>query len=174
MDLVLRFPTQADLPAITAYRDEFLQNGEVLHGCACLADYSDPADWLTDVLKNAHEETVVDGWVPSSTLLAIRQTDHTLVGMIDIRHQLNDYLAQFGGHIGYSVRRSLRRQGYASQMLALGLAYARELGLARVLLTCDKENIASAATIRSQGGLLENTVAEDGRLTERYWIELLH
>ena len=95
-----------------------------------------------------------------------------LVGMIDIRHRLNDYLAQFGGHIGYSVRRSQRQKGCATRMLQLGLDYARSLNLERVLITCDKNNSASAATILSQNGILENEVVEDDHLVQRYWIAL--
>ena len=171
MDLHLRAPMKDDLTAIAEYKAEFTRHNEVLHGCACIENYSDLADWLNVVQKNAKKETVAEGWVPSSTLLAIRE-DGLLVGMIDIRHQLNDYLSQFGGHIGYSIRRSQRQKGYATRMLQLGLDYARSLNLERVLITCDKNNIASAATIRSQNGALENEVVEDGHLIQRYWITL--
>ena len=171
MDLYLRAPTKDDLAAMEEYKAEFICHGEVLHGCACIQDYADLADWLDSIQKNAKEETVAEGWVPSSTLLAIRE-DGLLVGMIDIRHRLNDYLAQFGGHIGYSVRRSQRQKGYATRMLQLGLDYARSLNLERVLITCDKNNSASAATILSQNGILENEVVEDDHLVQRYWIAL--
>ena len=92
--------------------------------------------------------------------------------MIDIRHSLNEHLFNFGGHIGYSVRKSERRKGYATRMLALALEECRRLGILRVLVTCDSENIASERTILINGGVLENTVPEDGRFTRRYWITL--
>ena len=95
-----------------------------------------------------------------------------MVGIIDIRHRLNDYLLQFGGNIGYSIRKSERRKGYAKAMLSLGLAECRNLGLEKVLITCDKENISSAKTILACGGVLENEIAEGCRITQRYWIAL--
>ena len=92
--------------------------------------------------------------------------------MIDIRHRLNEYLLQFGGNIGYSVRPSQRRKGYATEMLALALEECRKLGLNRALVTCDKTNIGSAKTIQKNGGVLENEVLEGDRITQRYWIAL--
>ena len=99
-----------------------------------------------------------------------------LIGMIDIRHRLNEGLLRFGGNIGYSVRPCCRRQGYATQMLALALEECRKMQMQKVLVTCNKENIGSAKTIQKNGGVLENEVAgkENGedRITQRYWITL--
>lgn len=92
--------------------------------------------------------------------------------MINIRHRLNEYLLQFGGNIGYSVRPSQRRKSYATEMLALALEECRKLGLNRALVTCDKTNIGSAKTIQKNGGVLENEVLEGDRITQRYWIAL--
>lgn len=91
-----------------------------------------------------------------------------VVGFIAIRHRLNEHLLVEGGHIGYSVRRSRRRQGHATRALGLALARARELGIDRALLTCDEDNQASAGTIEAQGGVLEDV--RNGR--RRYWIAL--
>ena len=87
--------------------------------------------------------------------------------MIDIRHRLNDYLLNFGGHIDYSVRKSERQKGYATEMLALALIECMKLNIKRVLITCDKDNIASAKTIINNGGILEGS-----GITQRYWINL--
>ena len=95
-----------------------------------------------------------------------------LICMIDIRHRLNDYLLNFGGHIGYSVRKSDRQKGYATEMLALALKECKKMGMKRILLTCDKDNIASAKTILSNGGILENEVEEGDTITQRYWINI--
>lgn len=92
--------------------------------------------------------------------------DATVVGFIAIRHRLNDYLLERGGHIGYSIRPSRRREGHASRALALAIVRCRELGLDRVLVTCDDDNAASARTIERNGGILED-IREGVR---RYWI----
>lgn len=89
-----------------------------------------------------------------------------ILGFLAIRHRLNRFLFDQGGHIGYSVRPSARRQGIASAALELGLAEARDLGIDPVLVTCDEDNVASRRTIEKTGGQYENTV--DGKL--RYWI----
>lgn len=91
-----------------------------------------------------------------------------LVGFLQLRHRLNDLLYERGGHIGYSIRPSRRREGHASAALHLSLDRARELGLDRVLVTCDDDNLASAATIESQGGKIEDV--RHGK--RRYWIDL--
>ncbi|WP_334259591.1 GNAT family N-acetyltransferase [Intestinimonas butyriciproducens] len=116
--------------------------------------------------------TVRGGLVPAASYLGVRASDGTLVGMIQIRHALNDYLRRFGGHIGYSVRKGERRKGYAGEMLHLSLEKCREMGISRVLVTCDRENTASARTILSNGGMLEGEVREGAGVTQRYWIEV--
>lgn len=157
---------------ILAYRTEFQQRGEVLHGCAGLGQAPSFAAWLQAVRDNSREETVRDGLVPASNFLAVRQADNRLIGFIDIRRRLNESLFQFGGHIGFSVRPCERRQGYAKEMLSLALSKCRAYGLRRVLITCRKENIASARTIQSCGGILENEFFKEGELYQRYWITL--
>jgi predicted acetyltransferase len=92
--------------------------------------------------------------------------------MIDVRHRLNDYLLKFGGHIGYSVRKSERQKGYATEMLALTLKECIKLNIKRVLITCDKDNIASAKTVVNNGGVLENEIPEENGITQRYWLNL--
>ncbi|GLJ62965.1 hypothetical protein GCM10017576_30960 [Microbacterium barkeri] len=98
-----------------------------------------------------------------------------VVGFVSFRHALNDYLRRVGGHIGYSVRPSRRRRGYASRGLALALERAREIGLDRVMLTCDDDNVGSARTIEGAGGVLEDVSDQSAHghpLLRRYWIEL--
>ncbi|HHD2753151.1 TPA: GNAT family N-acetyltransferase [Clostridium perfringens] len=157
---------------IEEYKKEFLLNGDSMDGCAGLGNIESFEEWI-DILKdNSNINTVREGFVPSSTYLAVRESDNRIVGMIDIRHFLNDYLEQFGGHIGYSVRKSERKKGYAKMMLALALGECKELNIDRVLLTCSKDNIPSMKTILSQNGVLENEVLKGDRITCRYWIDL--
>lgn len=107
--------------------------------------------------------------VPATFLVA--EVDGTLVGRVSIRHELNDFLANFGGHIGYGVRPAYRRRGYAGAMLRQALVLASSAGVSRVLLTCDDGNDASAAIIERAGGVLEDIrIAPDGIGKRRYWI----
>ena len=111
--------------------------------------------------------------VPSTFLFAFMGP--RIVGRVAIRHALNASLEHRGGHIGYVVVPEFRRQGYATDILRQALQIARtQLGLHRVLLTCDADNIASIKTIEKNGGELENTISGDGaeKAWRRYWIEV--
>jgi len=104
------------------------------------------------------------GYVPCTYLWIV--DGDTFLGSLAIRHELNDFLFNQGGHIGYSVRPSARRRGHAAAALANALPIARELGIARILLTCDEDNAGSRATIEKNGGIYE-----DSRNSKRrYWI----
>lgn len=98
------------------------------------------------------------------------------IGEIGIRHTLNEFLLQYGGHIGYGVRYCCWGQGYGTKMLSLALKKAKRMGLSKVLVTCDSDNYASAKVIENNNGKLENIVDNviDGKpvQTKRYWIEL--
>ena len=93
-----------------------------------------------------------------------------MVGAVNIRHDLNDYLLKYGGHIGDGIRPSERRKGYATEMIRLALEECRKLGLTRVLMTCDKNNIGSAKSIIRNGSILEDEVWENDSVKQRYWI----
>lgn len=156
------------------YRAEHLRAGETeLHGAALL-EQMDYESWLNMVTRNRSEATVHPGWVPSSTFFVVRPADGRLVGTVDIRHRLNDFLAAFGGHIGYGVRPSERKKGYATEILRLALAYARDrLQLERAMIACYAENEASWRTILANGGRLERTfVHTDGKVVRVYWVAL--
>ena len=142
-----------------------------MDGTAGLSNAQTFEEWYLAWKDSLSEETVRSGLVPSTTFLAV-DANGDLVGMIDIRHRLNDYLMNFGGHIGYSVIRSQRRKGVATQMLSLALDECAKLNMHKVLITCDKENIASAKTIINNGGVLENEIPQDNRITQRYWVGL--
>lgn len=152
MTLKLIRPELRHKEDVMAYKKEFIDSGDSLHGTASLRQAKSYESWQKQVMDNMYEETVQEGLVPASTYLAIREKDQKLVGMIDIRHRLNDFLINFGGHIGYSVRKSERRKGYATEMLALALDQCRQLGLSEVLVTCNKDNEASAKTILKMVG----------------------
>jgi len=112
--------------------------------------------WLENNYK--FEETCPDGFVPAHTLFLVEDNKRILLN--------------YGGHIGYGIRPSERKKGYASLMLSLALSKAKELGINKALITCDKDNLGSARTIMKNGGVLENEVVEGDKITQRYWIEL--
>ncbi|MEU8357445.1 GNAT family N-acetyltransferase [Nonomuraea sp. NPDC048882] len=104
------------------------------------------------------------GFVPMTTLWWI--DGERFLGRLAIRHRLTPALEQSGGHIGYDVRPSARRQGHATAMLAAALPIARSLGISEALVMCDRTNIASQRVIEANGGQLLN-VTEQKR---RYWV----
>jgi predicted acetyltransferase len=170
MKLKLVFPTlEMEAEALT-YRQEYFDNGEYeINGDGGLDHAENYPDWIDKIKADLTRE---DGrHVPSTTYFAV--TDNHIVGTLQIRHKLNDFLLGYGGHIGYGVRPSERRKGYASEMLAQALDICRRSGIKKALVTCDNDNIGSARTIMKNGGILENEVPQqDGTILQRYWINL--
>ena len=161
----LIWPSMEYDKSIQAYRQEFLDSGDSMDGGGSLRKFNRTQDWLDRVETNKRDQT---------QYIYIRETAGKMVGIIQIRHCLNDYLEKYGGHIGYSVAPSERRKGYATQMLKLVLPECAKLGIGRVLITCVQGNEGSKRTILNNGGIFESTVfdSEDGCWLERYWIEL--
>ncbi|WP_179228339.1 GNAT family N-acetyltransferase [Leptolyngbya ohadii] len=113
------------------------------------------------------------GMVPQTTLWLVRDNTY-LIGKSHLRHQLTPTLKHHGGHIGYIVRPSERGRGYGTRLLKLTLGKARDLGLSRILITCDTDNIPSVRVIGKNGGVLENQLISNvsGVMISRYWIYL--
>lgn len=110
--------------------------------------------------------------VPSDTFFLVDDSDR-IIGAITIRHYLNEQLFKFDGNIGYGIRPSERRKGYANAMLRMALERCKDMGMEKVLITCNKGNISSAKTIMANGGIFENEIPEEnGNIVERYWINL--
>lgn len=157
------------------YKREFQAAGDSMDGTGALRRSETAEAWFAHNDLLSDPATLPEGRVVSTQFLTLRETDGRLVGMLQVRHYLNDYLEQFGGHIGYSVRPSERRKGYATEQLRQALIWCKEeLGLDRVLITCLADNEASRRTILAHGGIYENTVHEpdDNEDIERYWITL--
>jgi len=136
-----------------------------------LKSYSEGLPWseYLEVLKNVSMGTdLKKSHVPTTFLIA--ENEGNLVGRASIRHELNDFLFRVRGHIGYQVRPSYRRQGFATEILKQSLTFIYELGVKEVLVTCDEDNVGSIKVIESQGGILENTVEFERILKRRYWI----
>lgn len=130
-------------------------------------------EWITYIKNQLNKQTVQNGLVTANTFFTIRKSDNKLVGIINIRHELNDYLFNYGGHIGYSILPSERRKGYAYKQLLLGLEFCKNLNIENVLITCVDYNTGSSKTIEKVGGVLENIVFNPNKNTKekRYWIE---
>jgi predicted acetyltransferase len=127
--------------------------------------------YLEVLAQHERGENLPANHVPSTFLFAFDGT--RIVGRVSIRHSLNPYLERFGGHIGYVVVPEYRRQGYATAILRQSLEIARQkLGLKRVLVTCDDDNVGSIRTIEKNGGVLESTVIgpDVDKRKRRYWI----
>lgn len=159
---------------IQAFRREFLEYEGSMDGCGPLRRFDHTQDWLDYVEKMKRPETVPPGLVTMTLYLYVRESDRKIIGIIQIRHSLNDFFNKYGGHIGYSVCPSERRKGYASQMLSLVLPECSKLGIHRVLVCCEKCNEGSRKVILNNGGVYESTVylKERGACLERYWIKL--
>jgi len=130
---------------------------------------------LLKVAEDLNLLNIPEDKVPASKYFFIRMSDEKIVGMINIRNKLNEFLLNEGGHIGYCIRPTERKRGYATLMLKLGLQKCRELNLNKVLITCDKINVASSKVIQNNNGILENEIYNDtfSQMIQRYWISLL-
>ena len=170
--IILIKPDLSYADEIIKYKEESLKENPLINGAAGLDNFSSIEDWLEELKKRISEATVPEGLVPSSTYLGIREKDNYIVGMIDIRHYLNEFLKQFGGNIGYSVRKSERNKGYAKQMLKPALEKCKDLKMKKVLITCDEDNIASEKVILSANAKFEDIRCIDGENIKRFWIEL--
>ncbi|GIF14923.1 GNAT family N-acetyltransferase [Actinoplanes teichomyceticus] len=113
---------------------------------------------------------VEEGWVHCTYRWVVE--DDRVLGAVALRHELNDFLLNAGGHIGYGIRPTARRRGLASWALGEMLGEARGIGLRRVLLTCNVENVASARTIEGHGGTLDDIRDTELGKLKRYWISL--
>jgi predicted acetyltransferase len=132
-------------------------------------------DWLDEVTKAPDEEWAKSvGRVPATTYFTIRESDNKIIGMVNFRHYLNERLRKIGGHIGYGIRPTERRKGYAKIQLYLALLEAQKLGLDKVMVDCIETNIGSERTILALGGEFEEKVFDETRqkYLKNYWINV--
>ena len=173
-ELILIKPTAEYGTQIMEYRQEFLDAGDSMDGCGPLRRFGNLAEYLRFCSDCENLATVPESFVQATQFICIRKSDNKLVGMIQVRHHFNDYLEKYAGHIGYSVRPSERRKGYAKEILRMALPFCKEIGLFKVLISCIDGNIGSEKTILANGGVYESTVLESNsnRFLKRFWIDL--
>ena len=151
------------------FKQEFIDNGEQTVNGSELLDQMDSYDeWLKSVSDNTSQETVNPSWVVTDTYFAFDEKNR-LVGIIDLRHNLNDFLKDFGNS-GYSVRPSERRKGYATEMLRLIIERAAEIGLGKLQLSVERTNEPSVKTILKNGGKYERSFTFEGEDADVYMI----
>lgn len=159
--------------AVLDFRRKFNAVNPELHGASELNAFSDSGiiGWFHYLNAPAGSNWFGYAKVADSTYLAM--LDEVVVGIVNIRHELNDFLLQFGGHVGYSTHPDYQGRGIATAMLRFAVARLNELGVNQILITCDEHNIGSQLVISKNGGVLENTLAHPsnaGKKHRRYWI----
>ena len=163
---------------IIEYLDEFVKYGSDINGSGSLDKiyYGYTFEEALDrCLKMEDEEYAKSvGRCQSRTFLLIRENDNKIVGTINVRWNLNEAMLRFGGHIGYGIRPTERRKGYNKINLYLGMLEAKKVGLEKVMLDCDVNNLGSDKTLKALGGKLERTEVDpsDGILTNVYWFNV--
>ena len=153
------------------YIEEFIKYNSSFNGTGGLEKYilkNRYQDWL-NFLEELKKGPVLN-YVQAATYFLMDEEE--IIGMVNIRHDLNEFLLARGGNIGYSIRPTKRRKGYGKLLLYLALKKCQELDIYKVLITCDDENIASFKTIEALGGVLENKIEDEDELVRRYWIEV--
>jgi len=160
------------------YKDSFLagtreSQAEGLELFVNLDKTSENFEAFLQKLRDARDRAKIPpDRVPMSDFWLI--DDNEYIGRLSLRHELNEALLLWGGHIGYQIRPSKRMRGYGKEILRSGLIKAKELGLSRVLVTCDEDNIGSRKIIEYNGGQLENIIeVKDSPVRKmRYWIDI--
>ena len=127
---------------------------------------------IDEYIENLELKEPNGKYVPDSTYFCLDTSRNIFVGAVNIRHYLNEKLMISGCHIGDGIRPSERNKGMGTKMISLALEECNKLGIKKVLMFCNKDNVCSAKTIIKNGGVLENEIIDDGVLIQRYWIQL--
>lgn len=170
--ILLMKPTKLLKEAALDYRQEHFNAKEfIINGSELFDKITDYDEWLEGVIANSCMDTVNPNWVLTDTFFAVRTSDQKIVGIIDIRYQLNDFLKDLG-NCGYSVRPSERKKGYATEMLKQVCDIAKEYGLSELKLSVEKSNVASIRTIQKNGGIYSRSFCYEKEEADIYTINL--
>ncbi|MBM6996007.1 GNAT family N-acetyltransferase [Paenibacillus sp. DXFW5] len=170
-DLKLVKPHQNLKDEYLSFYQEWKESGEEMVPWVISRDPSSFEAMLEFLEDHEKGDGLPEGWVSDSTFWLIDDKSRVL-GAVNIRHELSEFLFNAGGHIGYGIRPSERGKGYATVLLRLSLVEAKKLGIEDVLVVCDAWNIASERTILKNGGRADvDYIEEDGIVIRRYWIK---
>ncbi|PHE94278.1 GNAT family N-acetyltransferase [Bacillus wiedmannii] len=154
------------------FYNEWKDSGETMIPWVISKDPSNFPAMIQELLDAHNGINLSESWVPDSTYWLVTD-ENKIVGAVNIRHSLTEHLFNAGGHIGYGIRPSERRKGYATKLLELSLEKTKELNITKALVVCDEVNTASEKTILHNGGLRDDDfIEEDGNVVRRFWIEL--
>ena len=168
-NLVLREPNISDKQKLIEFKNEFLNLNEQIYGGSGLEKY-DYEQWLNKIAIYNNKNTCPSGRVPATQLITERLSDNKIIGVVNIRHYLEGNIALFIGHIGYSIAPSERGKGYAIKQLNLALEYCKSMGINKVLVCCNVNNIPSEKTIIKCGGKFDKVVEFENEKYNRYFI----
>ena len=152
------FPCMENEQKATEFIQEFYDHSSPINGTGGLDGYlknSTYSEWLTKIIRDIDIANIPEGRVPGFTYFYVREEDDKIIGMINIRLALNDFLRTEGGHIGYCIRPTERGKGYGTKMLRETLEFCKRIGLYEVIISCDKPNMVSAGVIKNCGGVLD-------------------
>ena len=163
---------------IIDYFNEFVKYNSDINGAGSLdkilegLTFEEALDRCLNMENKEYAEKV--SRCPGKTFLLIRDNDNKIIGTINLRWDLNESMLRFGGHIGYGIRPTERRKGYNKINLYLCMLEAKKVGLDKVMLDCDVNNLGSDGTLKALGGTLERTEVDpsDGVLTNVYWFDV--
>lgn len=170
MPLELIRPHRSMQHQFMAFVEEFRSAGEhhfVDEPVLVEQGFSAYVGWLE---RGERGELIADGLVAWSAFWAVEQSTGEVVGISSLRLELSPWMAEYGGHIGYRVRPTFRLKGFATELLSLTLGQAAKNGMARALLVCEPENVASIGVILNNGGVFEREVSFEGHARRRYWV----
>ncbi|KAB8138117.1 GNAT family N-acetyltransferase [Gracilibacillus oryzae] len=168
--LYLIKPTIEYKTAYLSFYQEWKDSGETMVPWVIGKDPSHFEKMLESLYQSERGENLPENWVPDSTYWLVNE-DKEVLGVVNIRHRLTYQLFQSGGHIGYGIRPSERRKGYATTLLSLALEKTKELGLGKVLVVCVETNIGSKKTILKNGGIQDDDfMTDDANVVNRFWI----
>ena len=173
MSNVLLIEPRADHESLfNDYREEHINNGEdELIACAGF-EKMDYGTWLKKICQDRQKETVSTGKVPYQIYFIFNSHQTQLLGVLQLRMELNEYLASYGGHIGLGLRPSARGKGYASSALVQALNYYNDSGISEILLVCKPQNLSSRKLIERNGGVFVRCVMDGEELLMQYTVKI--